>query len=32
MISSYDWSPVLGVHECEQKFQKFHDILVNNLD
>ncbi len=26
------WSPALGVHECEQKLKKFHDILVNNLD
>jgi hypothetical protein len=22
----YDWSPVLHVHDCELKFQKFHDI------
>jgi hypothetical protein len=30
-ISSYDWSPVLHVHDCDLKFQKFHDI-ANMVD
>ena len=31
-ISSYDWSPVLHVHDCDLKFQKFHDIIENMVD
>jgi hypothetical protein len=31
-ISSYDWSSVLYVHDCELKFQKFHDIIANMLE
>lgn len=31
-ITSYDWSPVLDIDDCELKFQKFYSIITEMLD
>ena len=31
-LTSYDWSPILRIEDCEMKYKKFHEVITNMLE